>query len=237
MDSETGPLWIKVISFVYIHRWRDFNFGYNAFYLLLCFFNVVDLSIPLSLFLTKNVKQHFRKHENWFTLTAMLKSYLENPLSKELKTNIANGNLDLVCTPPKMLILKIGVQTKLPLVLSMFAKFTTAWLIHPFIRSTLNISSTEIIQWCCGVMVINMHIHSTKPELRFCTGSNLAHGVSEIHDDEDLWQWSRLELRLNTFRRSTIPQNNSSSSLSSSSSFTWIAMILGIANYFIIKYI
>ena len=31
-------------------------------------------------------------------------------------------------------------------------------------------------------------------------------GVSEIHDGEDLWQWSRLEIRLNTFRRSTIPQ-------------------------------
>ena len=25
-------------------------------------------------------------------------------------------------------------------------------------------------------------------------------------DGEDLWQWSRLEIRLNTFRRSTIPQ-------------------------------
>ena len=31
-------------------------------------------------------------------------------------------------------------------------------------------------------------------------------GVSEIRDGEDLWQWSRLEIRLNTFRRSTIPQ-------------------------------
>ena len=49
-------------------------------------------------------------------------------------------------------------------------------------------------------------------------GSNPAPGVSEIRDCEDLWQWTRLEIRLNAFRRSTIPQNNSSSSSSSSSS-------------------
>ena len=35
-------------------------------------------------------------------------------------------------------------------------------------------------------------------------------GVLEIRDGEDLRQWSRLEIRLNTIRRSTIPQNNSS---------------------------
>ena len=28
--------------------------------------------------------------------------------------------------------------------------------------------------------------------------------MSEIHDGEDLWQWPRLEIRLNAFRRSTI---------------------------------
>ena len=48
--------------------------------------------------------------------------------------------------------------------------------------------------------------HSTKPELRLCAGSNPARGVSEIHDGEDHWQWSRLEIRLNAFRRSTILQ-------------------------------
>ena len=51
-----------------------------------------------------------------------------------------------------------------------------------------------------------VQLHSTKPELRFCAGSNPARGVSEIRDGEDLWQWSRLEIRLNPFRRSTIPQ-------------------------------
>ena len=43
-------------------------------------------------------------------------------------------------------------------------------------------------------------------ELRFCAGSNPARGVSEIRDGKDLWQWSRLEIRLNTILRSTIPQ-------------------------------
>ena len=49
-------------------------------------------------------------------------------------------------------------------------------------------------------------LHPTKPELRFCAGSNPARGVPEIRDGEDLGQWSRLEIRLNAFRRSTITQ-------------------------------
>ena len=62
----------------------------------------------------------------------------------------------------------------------------------------------------CGVVVITTaQLHSTKPELRFCAGSNPARGVSEIRDGEDLPQWSRLEIRLNAFLRSTIPQKNS----------------------------
>ena len=61
--------------------------------------------------------------------------------------------------------------------------------------------------WRRGVMVVTTtQLHSTKPELRFCAGSNPARGVLEIRDAEDLWQWSRLEIRLNAFRRSTIPQ-------------------------------
>ena len=42
--------------------------------------------------------------------------------------------------------------------------------------------------------------------LGFCTGSNPACGMSEIQDGEDLWQWSQLEIRLNAFCQSTIPQ-------------------------------
>ena len=61
--------------------------------------------------------------------------------------------------------------------------------------------------WCRGVVVITTaQLHSTKPELRFCAGSNPACSVSEIRDGEDLWQWFQLEIRLNAFRRSTIPQ-------------------------------
>ena len=41
--------------------------------------------------------------------------------------------------------------------------------------------------WCLGVVVITTaQLHSTKPELRFCAGSNPARGVSEIRDGEDL---------------------------------------------------
>ena len=40
---------------------------------------------------------------------------------------------------------------------------------------------------CRGAVVITIaQLHSTKPELRFCAGSDPAHGVLEIHDDEDL---------------------------------------------------
>ena len=61
--------------------------------------------------------------------------------------------------------------------------------------------------WNRGVVVITTaQIHLIKPELRFCAGSSHVCGVSEIRDHEDLWQWFRLEIRLNAFRRSTIPQ-------------------------------
>ena len=61
--------------------------------------------------------------------------------------------------------------------------------------------------WCCGVLVITTaQLHTTKPELRFCAGSNPARGMSEICNGEDLWQWSLLEIRLNAFHLSTIPQ-------------------------------
>ena len=74
-------------------------------------------------------------------------------------------------------------------------------------------SYTHIKTGCDGVVVIiTVQLYSTKPELRFCAGSNPARNVLEIHDGEDLWQWSRMEPRLNAFRLSTILKNNSSSS-------------------------
>ena len=59
----------------------------------------------------------------------------------------------------------------------------------------------------CGVVVITTaQLHSTKPELRFCTGSNPVYSVSEICNGEDLWKWSLLETRLKAFHSSTTPQ-------------------------------
>ena len=56
------------------------------------------------------------------------------------------------------------------------------------------IKPTLEIMWHRGVVVITpAQLHSTKPELRFCAGSNPACGVSEICDGEDLRQWSQLE--------------------------------------------
>ena len=41
--------------------------------------------------------------------------------------------------------------------------------------------------WRRGAVVITTaQIHSTKPKLKFCAGSNPVRGVSEIRDSEDL---------------------------------------------------
>ena len=63
--------------------------------------------------------------------------------------------------------------------------------------------SCRVALWCS---ITTAQLHSTKPEVRFCVGSNPARGVSEIRDGEDFWQWSWLERSLNAFRRSTILQ-------------------------------
>ena len=68
---------------------------------------------------------------------------------------------------------------------SMFFEVVSSALLVPTCKITC------VALWRCGAVVITTaQLHSTKPEL----------------DGEDLWQWSRLEIRLNTFRRSTIPQ-------------------------------
>ena len=64
-----------------------------------------------------------------------------------------------------------------------------------------------VILWHHGIVVITTaEIHLTKPELRFCADSNRARGVSEVRHGEDLWQWSRVEIKINAFCRWTIPQ-------------------------------
>ena len=52
-------------------------------------------------------------------------------------------------------------------------------------------------QWCPVVVTTFAHLHSTNPELRFFTGSNPAAGVSEVCDDENIRQWSLLEIMPN----------------------------------------
>ena len=66
---------------------------------------------------------------------------------------------------------------------------------------------TIMAPWCRGVVVIiTAQLHSANPECRLCSCSNPACGVSEICNAENFWQWSWLEIRLDAFRRSTIPQ-------------------------------
>ena len=71
---------------------------------------------------------------------------------------------------------------------------------------TLHSLSNMICSYRSVVVIITAQLYSTKPEFKFCAGSYPAHGVSEIRDGEDLWQWSPLEIRLNALK------NNSSSS-------------------------
>ena len=66
--------------------------------------------------------------------------------------------------------------------------------------------------WCSGFNYCTTS--SNKAWTRFCADSSPANSVLEIRDGEDLWQWSRLEKRLNAFPLLTITQNNSSSSTS-----------------------
>ena len=61
--------------------------------------------------------------------------------------------------------------------------------------------------WQLGVVLITTaQLHSTKAELRFHAGSNPAHGMSEICNGEDFWQWSQLDIRLKAFCWSTTAQ-------------------------------
>ena len=57
-----------------------------------------------------------------------------------------------------------------------------------------------------GVVITTAQLHSAKSELRFCAGSNPGCNVLDIHNGEDLWLWSWLEIRLNAFRWSTMLQ-------------------------------
>ena len=50
------------------------------------------------------------------------------------------------------------------------------------------INRNATVKWYCGAVVITTaQLHSTKPELKFCAGSNPACRVSDINNGEDLW--------------------------------------------------
>ena len=55
-------------------------------------------------------------------------------------------------------------------------------------RTRFRVNPHSIVApWRHGVVVVTTaQLHSTKPGLRFCAGSNPARGVSEIRDGEDL---------------------------------------------------
>ena len=56
------------------------------------------------------------------------------------------------------------------------------------------------------VVIITVQPHATKSKLRLCSGLNPACGVSKVCDDESLWQWFQLKIRVIVFCRSPIPQ-------------------------------
>ena len=62
----------------------------------------------------------------------------------------------------------------------------------------------HVAPWCSGYHYCTTSL--IKAWTQVLRRFNPARSVSEIRDGEDLWQWSRLEIRLNAFRRSTIPQ-------------------------------
>ena len=65
--------------------------------------------------------------------------------------------------------------------------------------------------------ITTTQLHSTNPELKFCASSIPVHGMLDICDNKNLYEWSRLEKKLDAFSSSTFPfhKNNSSSSSSS----------------------
>ena len=55
------------------------------------------------------------------------------------------------------------------------------------------------IRFILGVMIITIaQLHPAKPELRFCAGLKIVHGVSEVRNGDNLRQYT-LEIRLNAF--------------------------------------
>ena len=65
-------------------------------------------------------------------------------------------------------------------------------------------SSISLTPWYSGYHFCATSFNKAWTQVR--ASSNPARGLSEILDDESLWKWSRLEIRLNSFHRLIIPQ-------------------------------
>ena len=78
-----------------------------------------------------------------------------------------------------------------------YTPLSAAYLIYPLLVTFCSLSdifcSLTVAPWCSGYHYCTA---STKPDPRFCAGSNPIHGVLEIRVGEDLWQWSQLKIRL-----------------------------------------
>ena len=79
-----------------------------------------------------------------------------------------------------------------------------------WILFSIGISITPVITTNCATSYSNLR-KPTKLWLNYTCAFLLMRLLvfffdTEIRDGEDLWQWPRLEIRLNAFRRSTIPQ-------------------------------
>ena len=59
------------------------------------------------------------------------------------------------------------------------------------------------------MVITTAQLHSTKPEIRLCASSNPVCGMSEICNGEDLWQWSLLEKKAESYS----PFNNATKTI------------------------
>ena len=64
--------------------------------------------------------------------------------------------------------------------------------------------------WYSGYHYYNTSFNKVWTQLlRRFKSAQVARGMSKIWDSEDLWQWTRSEIRLNALSHSTIPQKQS----------------------------
>ena len=80
-----------------------------------------------------------------------------------------------------------------PIVLVLLQVFVFLYVFDVTQEKTIheNVQSFANLWSYCVVIITVAKLHSRKSELRF-TVSNPVHIVSEVYDNENLWQWSRL---------------------------------------------